>query len=255
MFKKARSLVNPLRQAWLTYGHFLTNTVAPPVCLLCGGTGQDGRNLDPPGAWGLDLCPHCEAACPAAAPEHLAAPRGIDRLRALFLYEPPVDELIQRLKFHHQLVSARVLGMLMAQAWHGTDLPQALVPVPLHAQRLRERGFNQAAEIGRHLAPRLKLPLLSGLLERQRNTAAQSGLAAAERARNIAGAFRLKPGAVPPAHVALLDDVLTTGATAAAAASALRQAGCGRVELWVCARTPPPGPRSGRRSEHADGFC
>lgn len=248
MFRRARNLVNPIRRVWLTYGHLLTNAVAPPVCLLCGGAGQ-GRGHDPLEPWGLDLCVHCEAACELAGPDQQAPPSGIDQLRALLLYRPPVDELVQRLKFQHQLVPARVLGMLMARAWRDAELPQALVPVPLHPRRLRERGFNQAAEIGRHLAGRLGLPLLPDLLERQRDTAAQSGLGAAERARNIAGAFRCRSGAAPPPQVALLDDVLTTGATAAAAADALRRAGCGRVELWVCARTP------GRPREPQGGIC
>lgn len=233
-----------MRHAWLTHGHLLTSVIAPPVCLLCGGEGQPGPAFCPPEPWGLDLCIHCEAALPEAGPPRL--PPGMDEAHALFLYAPPVDQLIQRLKFQHQLAPARVLGMLMARARRGTALPLALVPVPLHPRRLRERGFNQSAEIGRHVARRLALPLRANLLERQRHTPAQSGLDAADRARNIAGAFRVRPGEAAPARVALLDDVLTTGATAAAAARALRAAGCREVLLWVCARTP---------REHPGGFC
>lgn len=257
MFGMATGLVNQMHRLASTYGHQLTNIVAPATCVLCGGPGQPAGQGPSPGSWsalwrglwGLDLCLHCEAACRPAPPQP-DPPPGIHRLRALFLYAPPADQLVQRLKFQHQLAPARVLGMLMARAWHGDlacEAPGAasgtvpvLVPIPLHAARLRERGFNQSLETGRHLAPRLGLPLQPGLLLRRRHTEAQSGLAAAARRRNIDAAFAVVPrgGTVPPAHVILLDDVLTTGATVSAAAAALRVAGCRRVDCWVATRTP-----------------
>ncbi|MEO6187148.1 MAG: ComF family protein [Steroidobacteraceae bacterium] len=231
----------------------MTELLAPPVCALCGG---DGQRLDEP--WGLDLCCWCEQACtPVWNPcprcgssvdtDHCAncqrAPPPFDATFSLFRYEDPVDLLVTSLKFRHELAGARVLGTLFARAHRraGRELPQCLVPMPLHVSRHRERGFNQCAEIARHIAPRLRdaagrpLAVRHDLLQRVRATAAQSELAAAERAANLRGAFRAGAGPMPR-HVALLDDVMTTGHTAAAATLALKQAGCCRVEIWACAR-------------------
>jgi ComF family protein len=232
----------------------LTDLIAPPVCVLCGG---DGQRLDEP--WGLDLCKWCEEACtpvPDPCPHcgESAAASGIcascqrmqhsfDATFSLFRYEEPVDLLITNLKFRHELAPARVMGMLFARALRRASrpLPQCLIPMPLHASRFRERGFNQTAEIARHLAPRLrdaagnKLAVRGDLLHRVRATAAQSELDATARAANLQGAF-CAGGGVMPAHVAVLDDVMTTGHTAAAAATALKLAGCRRVEIWACAR-------------------
>ncbi len=227
----------PLRlPAWLG------QLIAPPVCLLCGGEGQQAGE-----PWGLDLCRHCEAACPRAGPE----PPPLETAFCLFRYEDPVDQLILRLKFQQDIAAARVLGMLLARALResGRELPECVVPMPLHASRLRERGFCQTGLIARHAAARLRtaggrsLPVRPGLLLRVRGGAPQSTLAASQRTGNLAGAFAAPPLRHPPRHVALLDDVLTTGSTARAAMAALRAAGIGRVELWCCARTPrPEGP-------------
>jgi ComF family protein len=151
--------------------------------------------------------------------------------------------MITRLKFGHELVFARVLGTLLAQSLQGSGLalPQCIVPVPLHRKRLLQRGFNQAAEIARHAAPRLGSRVEPRLLHRRRDTSAQSGLDATARARNLKQAFGVGRHPVPR-HIALLDDVLTTGSTAEAAASALKSAGCERVELWSCARVLKHGP-------------
>jgi predicted amidophosphoribosyltransferase len=113
--------------------------------------------------------------------------------------------------------------------------------VPLHGSRLRERGFCQTTEIARHIAPRVRidgraLTVREDLLHRRRATRAQSGLTAVERADNLREAFGVLHGAGMPGHVALLDDVLTTGHTAAAAVAALRDAGIARIQVWCCAR-------------------
>jgi ComF family protein len=232
----------------------ITDLIAPPVCALCLG---DGQRLDE--IWGIDLCLYCEQACSLlAAPcprcgEPLA-PAGCARCRnqsppfdaafCPFRYEDPVDLLITNLKFRHELAAARVLGMLFARRYlhSGRALPQCLVPVPLHASRHLERGFNQCVEIARHLAPRLRgasgrrLQCRADLLQRVRATHAQSELTATERAANLAGAFQARRDVAMPQHIALLDDVMTTGHTAAAAAQALKEAGCRRVEIWACAR-------------------
>jgi ComF family protein len=116
--------------------------------------------------------------------------------------------------------------------------PDCFVVVPLHAARLRERGYNQALELGKPLARSLGIRLESGLLQRRRPTAPQTGLDAVRRRRNLRGAFRVAAEASLPAHVAVLDDVMTTGATLRECASVLRRAGVARVDVWALARAP-----------------
>jgi ComF family protein len=223
------------RWPWRKITQAAAGLLAPPVCTLCGGPGQW---LDEP--WGLDLCRHCELACPRWQPEVLP----FDAAFCLFRYAYPVDQMITGLKFHGDLAFARVLGTLFARGWNAARLepPECIVPLPLHRARYQQRGFCQTTEIARHVARRLRgthgrrLPVRSHLLYRTRATHAQSGLSASARAANLRGAFAVPPGHQPPAHVALLDDVLTTGHTALAAAAALRSAGCRTVQLWICAR-------------------
>lgn len=213
----------------------LTLGIAPPVCVLCGAPGQAGGE-----PWGLDLCSHCQAACPrptatSCSGGQPANPPGCDAISVLFLYQPPVDRLITQLKFNLDPVPARVLAMLFAREMPDVR-PQFIVPMPLHPLRLRERGFNQCAEIARHLGPRVKVPVATRLLLRLRHTQAQSGLTAAQRRVNVLGAFGVHVRQPLPTHVALLDDVMTTGSTLAAAAQALKAAGVQRVDAWVAAR-------------------
>lgn len=243
MFRRLRGTVNLGKLRWLTIGQKLTTSVLPPRCLLCNGPGQSGDEL-----WGLDLCPHCEAALPRPSPPEPSR-AGLDASRALFLYEDPVDRLITGLKFHGELAGARVLGTLLARhiLAQNVRLPQWLVPMPLHAARYRERGFNQAAAIAAHVAARTGVALDNSLLLRVRATAPQTTLTAAERRGNCEGAFAVHPGRHSPARVALLDDVTTTGSTARAAAEALRAGGARHVELWVCAMA--------LREDDADDRC
>jgi len=213
----------------------LAHLIAPPVCILCSGPGQ---SLDEP--WGLDLCIHCEAACPRAPPE----PPPWQQAFCLFRYEDPVDLMIQRLKFQRDIAQARVLGTLFARAWQaqGRDRPECIVPMPLHRSRYVERGFCQTTLLARHIARRLgqpgqpPVPVRTDLLLRVRATRAQSGLDAAERARNLKHAFVCRRDRPLPRHLALLDDVLTTGHTASTAIALLHDAGVERVDLWCCAR-------------------
>jgi ComF family protein len=238
MFGRLRNTVNLGNLRWLTIGQKLTSALVPPRCVLCEGPGQQGDEL-----WGLDLCSYCEAACPR--PEPTLPTAGLDATRALFLYEEPVDRLVTGLKFRGELACGRVLGTLLARHLrvHGTRLPSLLLPLPLHPARYRERGFNQSQVIAAHVASRTGVALDTTLLRRVRNTAPQTTLSAAERRRNCAGAFAVHPGRPLPARIALLDDVVTTGSTASAAAQALRAAGARHVELWVCA-TATLGPTS-----------
>ena len=124
------------------------------------------------------------------------------------------------------------------------DLPQLLMPVPLHQRRLRRRGYNQALELARPLARQLAVPLRHDVLRRNRVTDAQTELDAVGRRRNVRGAFALPEDISLPAHVALLDDVMTTGATLAECARVLKRAGVDRVDVWALARAPAPRTRS-----------
>lgn len=216
----------------------------PPSCQLCGAPGQEGRELcegcllDLP--WLLHGCDRC--AEPLPSPQAPLCPRCLrrqppfDRVIAPFLYVPPVDALVHRFKFRRDLPAGRLLAQLLAA--HLTDeqtLPQLLLPVPLHARRLRERGYNQAWELTRTLARLLRVKAEPSLLVRTRATAAQHELAGSKRRSNVRGAFALT-GPLRAAHVAVVDDVLTTGNTAAELARVLRRAGAERVDVWVVAR-------------------
>jgi ComF family protein len=119
------------------------------------------------------------------------------------------------------------------------DLPDALIPVPLHKLRLLKRGFNQAYELGAYASRLLNIPLLTSGLGRLRNTKAQSGLTRKQRRRNVRGAFYWHGPGKPGRHVALIDDVMTTGTTVNECARVLKKAGAKQVDVWVAARAIP----------------
>lgn len=218
--------------------------VLAPRCLVCGEAGAGGHDLcgpcDAALPWNAPACPGC--ALPNAHGDLcgacLQSRAPITSTRAALAYGFPLDRLVPRFKFHQDLAAGRLLAELMVRGLAGAERPEAIIPVPLHARRLRARGYDQALELARPVARALQVPLLSAALVRQRDTAAQSELDAPARRRNLRGAFALRPDAVLPAHVALLDDVMTTGATLHAAAHVLRRAGVSRVDAWVCARAP-----------------
>ncbi|HET7780658.1 MAG TPA: ComF family protein [Rudaea sp.] len=230
----------------------LQRVVLPPHCLLCGDDGEAGRDLCLACAASLVrnpvCCPRCALPLGVPAPacgECLHRQPPFEAAFAPFLYAHPLDLLMTRLKFGRSLAAGRVLSGLWSEAitQMAPVLPTLFVPVPLHASRLRERGYNQAFELLRPLARSLKIPLAGSLLRRTRATPAQANLDASARRRNLRGAFEFHVpalrGVAPAAvHVALVDDVMTTGATLHAAAKALRKAGVGRVDAWVCARVP-----------------
>lgn len=174
----------------------------------------------------------------------LKRPPPVERTHAAFRYGFPLDRLLPRFKFHRDLAAGRELAGWMRQALRDADRPDALIAVPLHVRRLRQRGYNQALELARPLAHAFELPILSDALRRVRDTAPQAGLGALARRRNPRGAFAvgrdLHHRARLPAHVALVDDVMTTGATLYECAKVLQRAGVARVDVWVMARVPPP---------------
>ncbi|MEX5587752.1 phosphoribosyltransferase family protein [Pseudomonas urmiensis] len=159
----------------------------------------------------------------------------------------PIDTLISRFKHRSQWPLGRLMAQLLGHELQhrfaeGLAKPDQLLPVPLAARRLRQRGFNQAGMLARWLSRQLGIPCDEGLVQRTRDTPAQQLLSARVRRRNLRQAFCLAAKAdVEGQHLALIDDVLTTGATAQALAQLLRQAGARQVDIYCLARTPKPG--------------
>lgn len=203
--------------------------------LLCAECDADLPRLDGP------RCPRCALASPGGETcgRCLARAPAYDATFAALAYEFPADALVQALKFRGELALAPVLGALLAARLPRGARPDYVLPVPLSAARLRERGFNQALEIARAVAAAAGAPLAPRLAERRRDTAAQFELTLAERETNLRGAFACD-AALEGAEVALVDDVMTSGATLGELAATLKRAGAARVVNWVVARTAAP---------------
>jgi ComF family protein len=213
---------------------------AAPICMAC--------ETDLP--WLGDHCLSCALPLPAAGltcGQCLKQPPAFEKVVAPWTYSFPVDSLITRFKHSAKWPFGHLLAELLTQALQhrfADDLPvpDALVPVPLAPKRLRQRGFNQAAMLARWLSVHLGLPSDEQLLSRPQDTSAQQNLNAVARKMNLRHAFVLTPGgSVKGRHLALVDDVLTTGATAQALARLLMDAGAARVDVYCLARTPKPG--------------
>jgi ComF family protein len=196
-----------------------------PLCDTCGV----------PVARPVPRCPDCARSTPA-----------FSTARAVGLYLPaqaglnPLARSIHALKYRGRRVVAGTLGDLLA-ARYPFAAAALLVPVPLHLGRLRTRGFDQAALLARALGRRRGLETAVDVLRRLRETPVQAELGAAARRRNLRDAFEVRAlGAVRGRDVVVIDDVLTTGATADACARALRRAGARRVDVFTVGRTPPP---------------
>lgn len=221
----------------------ILTTLLPATCLCCGRPGMAGMDLCA-GCY-RDLprnthpCPHC--ALPAVGPSLCGHcqhnPPDERTTTAPWLYEAPVDGLIQALKFHGQLPAGRLLGTLLGRHLmrYGAAPVDAIIPMPAHPRRLRERGFNQAAEIARALGATTGLPVRYGWLIRRRHTSPQTGLGRAHREQNLRGAFTARPE-VTGHRVAVVDDVVTTGSTSAEAARVLKRAGATGIVTWAVAR-------------------
>jgi ComF family protein len=164
-------------------------------------------------------------------------PPHFDATVAAWRYEFPVDRLVLALKFGRRLALAEPLGAGLAGQAGGRRI-DALVPMPLGRARLAKRGFNQALEIARHVARHAGLRLAPDLARRVRDTAPQTDLPHDERAANIRGAFECDAG-VGGRALAVIDDVMTTGASLEELARTMKRAGAARVENWVVARTWP----------------
>ncbi|WP_156042748.1 ComF family protein [Marinobacterium lacunae] len=184
----------------------------------------------PPRSDDIQLCRHCQQSPPA-----------FDRTHAAFAYTFPINQLIPAIKYNRRPEALGWLSLVFAQMLEDRidSPPELLLPVPLHPWRALKRGFNQAGLIAGELGRHLRLPVHQGLIRKRRATASQAGLDRSTRSANLFGSFRLT-GTIP-AHVALIDDVMTTGSTAQELARLLKGAGAQRVEVWVLARTPTKG--------------
>lgn len=208
--------------------------LTPAICFLCHCRVPEQSIL----------CAGCRADLPGtsnafghAGTDAVAGPMLIDQTITACRYEFPIKELIHQLKYGRKVIVAKELGQLLASNIMkvSATLPDCILPVPLHRIRYLNRGFNQALEISRAASKMLGLPIETDLISRTRRTLPQFALAPSERKRNLRGAFRLN--SVPAYdHIAVLDDVITSGATISAIASLLKKAGVRRVDAWVCAR-------------------
>lgn len=247
---------------------------ASPRCLLCHHSSQrsmplcSGCEKDLP--WLNSYCQHCaeplpeslsvptaESSAQSSKPlltcgHCLKHPPAFTRTYAPLRYEFPIDLLIRRFKHRPEHHCIELLGdlfvqhlaqaMLQQTASQLQSTPQQLIPVPLHRNRLQQRGFNQSLELAHCISQRLGIPVNDKACSRQLDTPHQQGLSAKQRRRNLRHAFGVNRDQLdrtgPCQHVALIDDVMTTGTTAQILAVQLRRAGVERVDIWCLARTP-----------------
>jgi ComF family protein len=187
-------------------------------------------------------CPVCAEEIPGAqvCGRCLRHPPAFSHVLAAASYAFPLDAVIQRLKYGRDLSLARPLAQLLIERVRQEAPPDLVVGMPLSARRIRERGFNQASEIARRVAAAIDARFEPDVVERVRDAAPQASLPLEQRASNIRGAFGVR-GSLTGHTVAVVDDVLTTGASLNELAISLRAAGATAVVGWVLARTPPPG--------------
>lgn len=230
----------------------LIDLLLPPRCLLCGSA-SDFNCLCPPCKsdlpWlghqclvcGLPLALDTDVMCGAC----ISKPPSFTSTTCPLAYKFPVDRLVQAFKFRKQHAAGRLLARLLAESVLAgpLDRPDMLIPVPLHRLRLVKRGFNQAYELAKYIGATVGIEVRIESLRRNRHTSAQSGLSRGERNRNVRGAFYWKNLQRPAPHVALVDDVMTTGTTVIECARVLKKAGAKRVDVWVTARAVPGGVR------------
>lgn len=223
-----------------TWRRWVGMLALPQRCVLCA---QPGAALcepcrgDFPGLL-VPRCPRCAAQSPRdqVCGECLSEPPRFSGVRVVCSYGFPIDALIRRLKYGCDLSLVDPLASLLAQRVHDSPATDCIVPMPLSPRRLRERGFNQSHEIAHVLARRLDVPLAHGACRRVSDGAPQAGLPLTQRRANIRGAFECQTD-LNGARVAVVDDVMTSGATLDEIARVLLKAGAASVEGWIVART------------------
>lgn len=215
----------------------------PTRCAICAAPGQGdlplcGRCL----ARLPRLSNHCsvcaspvEATTPVICGHCQQHPPLYDLTIAPLLYQEPVDHLIIGLKFSARLAYAKILARLFMDSLNECKRPALLIPMPLHEKRLRKRGFNQSLELARLIAKQTGIPVDAHVCQRTRHTEPQSTLPAKEKKRNVKDAFAVSQP-IAARHVAIVDDVMTSGHTANELARVLKLAGAEQVDVWVMAR-------------------
>lgn len=224
----------------------IQNYLLPTTCLLCNNPGMDNQDLCEPCLLSLTRNYHCCYRCaeifetnvlsPVLCGHCLSQPPAFDETHAPFIYDDNIGHLIRTLKFNRHYPNARLLGTLLAESLSTSiELPELIIPVPLHPSQYRRRGFNQALEIAKAVAKQLAIPLDFNNCKRHRVTPSQSSLTAKQRRKNLRNVFSItKP--LNCQHVAIVDDVMTTGTTVNELAKVLKKSGIQRVDVWVCAR-------------------
>lgn len=233
---------------WLKNGQYY---LLPGTCIQCNKA--SGRNYD--------LCRACEHSLPRVndpcqccglplPPNNydgllcgacIINPPPFKHIVAAFNYAEPVDHLISRFKYQGKLAFGKVLSQQLLQlvfSFYGKrELPELIIPMPLHHSRLRQRGFNQALEVGRYLSRHLKVPQNHKLCYRKRNTPQQEGLSAVARKKNLRHAFALQKNCPQlPKSVAIIDDVVTTTASVKELSLLLLKHGVEEIHIWSLAR-------------------
>jgi len=225
------------------------------TCLVCDEATETAHSVcnvcETELPWLMDHCEVCALPLPMAGlicGQCQKQPPAFKQVVAPWTYNFPIDSLISR--FKHQArwplghLLAHLLGQYLQHRYENAELerPDCLLPVPMARKRLRERGYNQASMLARWLSKDLQIPVDEGVLLRPHETVAQQDLDAKTRKRNLLKAFALAASdRVQGRHLALVDDVLTTGATANSLAQLLMQAGARQVDVYCLARTPKPG--------------
>ena len=235
-------------------GRAVTDALLPQNCVLCGLPSGSAPVCSDCAATFPSLsspaCPRCALPLSASfspeCPDCRHHRPGFNSAIAVWSYGFPIDTLIRDFKYGHHLYLANFFGRHLAVTleahWqvHPDNIPDLILPLPLHPNRLKSRGFNQAAEITRQTARQLNLPWAHDRLLRLHDTASQAGLRRDARWANLRGAFAC-PTPVTDLKILLIDDVLTTGASLSACADVLRHAGARQIDVAVLARTPDPG--------------
>lgn len=221
----------------------------PSTCILC----NDLSNRK------LDLCIACENDLPFLKNHCLRCAQPLPKEQticgvclnnplpffaqttAIFYYKTPIKQLLLGLKFNNRLVNAKILGELLANylysKYQNQSKPEVIIPVPLHPARLRERGYNQALELAHPIAKKLKIKIDKSIAERVKNTLAQALLPAKKREQNMKRAFEISMVKLRPyKHVAVIDDVITTGNTTTELCKILYQKGINKIDVWCVAK-------------------
>lgn len=218
-----------------------TQARLPQACLLCGARAEGALLC---AACDGDLPRHAAACCPRCAmPSHGGAvcgacmkrPPAFGHARAIYTYAFPLDALVRHCKYGHETGVTAFFADSLAAGLDARGEVDLLLPMPLHPKRLAQRGFNQAAEITRRLAPALGLPWRANACRRTRDTPSQAGLDLDARRRNLRGVFSCDLD-LAGKRVALVDDVMTSGSSLDELARAVRRAGATEVHAWVVAR-------------------